>query len=39
LFRAEGAIQVRTDADVPGIAGELADVIDMVDRMRQRDSG
>ena len=34
LLAAEAAVEVGADADVPGVAGQLADVVDVIDERR-----
>ncbi len=36
LLGSEAAVQVAADADVPGVAGQLANVVDLVDQGRHR---
>ena len=39
LLAAEAAVEIRADAAVPGVAGNLADVVDVVDHAFERDAG
>ena len=39
LLAAEAAVEVGADAGVVGVAGELTDVIDVIDHVRQRHAG
>ena len=39
LLAAVAAVEVAADGDVPGVAGKLADVVDVIDDLDQRHPG